>query len=425
MSSGVGTLSPLLVFLAIYLGMGIIVGDFSRVPITVAFLFSTIYALLMTKETVAKRMRILSLGVANKDVIYMIWIFLLAGAFAQSAKAMGAIDATVNSILSLLPISFILPGLFISTCIVSFAIGTSVGTIAALTPVALGLAPELGLSTEAVVAIIVGGAFFGDNLSFISDTTIVATQTQRCKMSDKFMVNSWIVVPVAILTMLVYFFMNTGTPASANMLSSDLYKVIPYLLVITIAIIGLNVMTVLFLGILSTGVIGVIDGSYDIFGWFKSLSDGMLGMSELIIMTLLATAMLTLIRHNGGISYIISKLTRSIKGKKGAEFCIAALVCLVNVCTANNTVAIMTVGPIAADISKKYGIDKRMSASILDTASCFTQGLLPYGAQILIASSMAGVTPFSIIPYLYYPLLIGVALILAVLFNYPRKYIGK
>lgn len=425
MSSGVWTLSPLLVFLAIYLGMGIIVGDFSRVPITVAFFFSTIYALLMTKGTVTKRMRILSLGVANKDVVYMIWIFLLAGAFAQSAKAMGAIDATVNSILSFLPISFILPGLFISTCIVSFAIGTSVGTIAALTPVALGLAPELGLSTEAVVAIIVGGAFFGDNLSFISDTTIVATQTQRCKMSDKFTVNSWIVVPVAILTMFVYFFMSTETPSSVNMLSSDLYKVIPYLLVITIAIIGLNVMTVLFLGILSTGIIGVIDGSYDIFGWFKSLSDGMLGMSELIIMTLLATAMLTLIRHNGGISYIISKLTHSIKGRKGAGYCIAALVSLVNVCTANNTVAIMTVGSIAADISKRYGIDKRMSASILDTASCFTQGLLPYGAQILIASSMAGVTPFSIIPYLFYPMMIGVALIVSIWFNYPGKYVGK
>jgi Na+/H+ antiporter NhaC len=244
-------------------------------------------------------------------------------------------------------------------------------------------------------------------------------------MSDKFTVNSWIVVPVAILTMFVYFFMSTETPASVNMLSSDLYKVIPYLLVITIAIIGLNVMTVLFLGILSTGIIGVIDGSYDIFGWFKSLSDGMLGMSELIIMTLLATAMLTLIRHNGGISFIISKLTHSIKGRKGAGYCIAALVSFVNVCTANNTVAIMTVGSIAADISKRYGIDKRLSASILDTASCFTQGLLPYGAQILIASSMAGVTPFSIIPYLFYPMMIGVALIVSIWFNYPGKYVGK
>lgn len=416
------SLTPLLVFLAIYLGTGIIVGDFSQVPITVAFLFATVYALFTTKGAVEKRIGILSQGVAHKDVIYMIWIFLLAGAFAQSAKSMGAIDATVNSILSVLPVSLILPGLFAASCIVSFAIGTSVGTVAALTPIALGLAPEIGAATEFVVAIIVGGAFFGDNLSFISDTTIVATQTQGCKMSDKFIVNSRIVIPVALLTMIIYFFMRTDAQVDVTMQADHIYKIIPYLIVILTAIFGMNVMIVLSLGIFSTGVIGVYDGSYDMTDWFKSLSEGMLGMSELIIMTLLAAGMLALIRHNGGIDFIISVLTRKINGKKGAQLCIAALVSLINVCTANNTVSIMTAGPIAADISKKYGIDKRMSASILDTTSCFTQGLLPYGAQILIAASMAGVAPFSIIPHLYYPVLMGVALVLSILFNYPRKY---
>ena len=415
-------LSPLLVFLFFYLVTSIVLKDFYKVPITVAFMVSSIYAVFTLKGSINHRVKVFSTGAGDSNLMLMLWIFILAGAFASSAKSMGAVDATVNLTLRLLPSSFLLPGIFVAACFISLSIGTSVGTIAALTPIAFGIANESELSVPFVVAIIVGGAYFGDNLSFISDTTIVATQTQGCKMNDKFKANISIVLPVALIMMLLYYYMGKDVSLPTSIPEVSALKVLPYLVVIVTAVLGLNVMLVLIIGMVLTGIIGILDGSYDLFGWFQAMADGIIGMSELIIVTLLAGGMLAIIRYNGGIDAIINALTIHIKGKRGAEFSIAALVCLVNICTANNTVAIITSGPIAKDISLKFGVNKMKSASILDTMSCFTQGLLPYSAQMLIAAGLAYVNPITILTHLYYPMAIGIAIILSILFRYPKKY---
>ena len=415
-------LSPLLVFLFFYLVTSIVLKDFYKVPITVAFMVSSIYAVFTLKGSINHRVKVFSTGAGDSNLMLMLWIFILAGAFASSAKSMGAVDATVNLTLRLLPSSFLLPGIFVAACFISLSIGTSVGTIAALTPIAFGIANESELSVPFVVAIIVGGAYFGDNLSFISDTTIVATQTQGCKMNDKFKANISIVLPVALIMMLLYYYMGKDVSLPSSIPEVSALKVLPYLVVIVTAMLGLNVMLVLIIGMVLTGIIGMLDGSYDLFGWFQAMADGIIGMSELIIVTLLAGGMLAIIRYNGGIDAIINALTKHIKGKRGAEFSIAALVCLVNICTANNTVAIITSGPIAKDISLKFEVNKMKSASILDTMSCFTQGLLPYSAQMLIAAGLAYVNPITILTHLYYPIAIGIAIILSILFRYPKKY---
>ncbi|MBO7102938.1 MAG: Na+/H+ antiporter NhaC family protein [Bacteroidaceae bacterium] len=415
-------LSPLLVFLFFYLVTSIVLKDFYKVPITVAFMVSSIYAVFTLKGSINHRVKVFSTGAGDSNLMLMLWIFILAGAFASSAKSMGAVDATVNLTLRLLPSSFLLPGIFVAACFISLSIGTSVGTIAALTPIAFGIANESELSVPFVVAIIVGGAYFGDNLSFISDTTIVATQTQGCKMNDKFKANISIVLPVALIMMLLYYYMGKDVSLPTSIPEVSALKVLPYLVVIVTAVLGLNVMLVLIIGMVLTGIIGMLDGSYDLFGWFQAMADGIIGMSELIIVTLLAGGMLAIIRYNGGIAAIIHALTKHIKGKRGAEFSIAALVCLVNICTANNTVAIITSGPIARDISLKFGVNKMKSASILDTMSCFTQGLLPYSAQMLIAAGLAYVNPIAILTHLYYPMAIGIAIILSIIFRYPKKY---
>ena len=383
---------------------------------------SSIYAVFTLRGSINHRVKVFSTGAGDSNLMLMLWIFILAGAFASSAKSMGAVDATVNLTLRLLPSSFLLPGIFVAACFISLSIGTSVGTIAALTPIAFGIANESELSVPFVVAIIVGGAYFGDNLSFISDTTIVATQTQGCKMNDKFKANISIVLPVALIMMLLYYYMGKDVSLPTSIPEVSALKVLPYLVVIVTAVLGLNVMLVLIIGMVLTGIIGMLDGSYDLFGWFQAMADGIIGMSELIIVTLLAGGMLAIIRYNGGIDAIINALTKHIKGKRGAEFSIAALVCLVNICTANNTVAIITSGPIAKDISLKFGVNKMKSASILDTMSCFTQGLLPYSAQMLIAAGLAYVNPITILTHLYYPMAIGIAIILSILFRYPKKY---
>ncbi len=419
---GFFALSPLIVFLCIYLVTSIVMHDFYKMPITVAFMLSSIYAVIITKGSINKRIEIFSKGAGSKNMMLMIWIFILAGAFASSAKMMGAVDATVNLTLHVLPDSLLLPGIFLAACFISLAIGTSVGTIAALTPVAVGIAHEAGINLPFIVAIVIGGAYFGDNLSFISDTTIIATQTQGCKMSDKFKVNSRIVFPVAVMMIIAYFFVGMNVSKPSDIPQVDIIKVLPYMVVIVTAICGLHVLLVLVIGVLLTGTIGILNGSYSMFGWFSSVAQGMENMSELIIMTLIAAGMLAMIRHNGGIDFIISRLTRGVSGKRSAEFCISALVCLVNICTANNTVAIIATGPIANDIAVRFGIDKRKSASLLDTASCFTQGLLPYGAQMLIAAGLASVNPVSILAYLYYPMALGVAVVLSIFMRYPRKY---
>ncbi len=419
---GLLALSPLLVFIVLYLVTSIVAHDFYIIPITVAFLASSIYAIATTKGKLRRRVNVYSRGAGTPEMMLMIWIFILAGAFANSAKVMGAIDATVSLTLSLLPSQMLLAGLFLAACFISLSIGTSVGTIVALTPIAAGVATQTGASVAMMTAIVVGGSFFGDNLSFISDTTIIATQTQGCQPSDKFRVNSFIVVPAALVILFVYIILGQGISTPTDIPSVDFWKVVPYLVVLITAIFGLNVMAVLTLGILLTGIIGLANGSFDVFGWFQAMGNGIIGMAELIIITLMAGGLLEVIKHNGGIDYIISRLTRHIHGKRGAELSIAALVSVVNICTANNTVAIITVGGIARKIGEKFGLDPRKCASLLDTFSCFTQGLLPYGAQLLMAAGLAAINPIAILPHLYYPLAIGIAALGAILLRYPRRY---
>ena len=418
-------LSPLIVFLVLYLVTSIVAQDFYKVPIAVAFLISSVYALLTLKGTMNQRISIFAKGSGNSTMMLMLAIFILAGAFAASAKMMGAVDATVNLALKYLPEQAILPGIFLASCFISLSIGTSCGTIAALTPLAVGIAQQSDISVPLMVGLVVGGTYFGDNLSFISDTTIVATQTQGCSMRDKFKVNIRIVAPVAVLMLIIYSILGKSVSTPTEVGEVNFWLILPYLAVVILAIWGLNVLLTLGIGIILTGIIGICLGTYDIFGWFSAMNEGMMDMSELIIVTILAGGMLEIIRHNGGIDLIIKTLTRNIHGARGGEVSIALLTCLVNLCTANNTVAIITTGPIAKDIANRFHIDPRKSASILDTASCFAQGLLPYGAQVLIAAGLSGLNPIVIIPHLYYPMLIGVALLLAILFRYPRRYSSR
>ena len=416
-------LMPLVVFLCLYLVTSLIVNDFYKVPITVAFMVASIYAVATTKGlSLNDRILQYSSGAANKNIMLMLWIFILAGAFAQSAKAMGAIDATVNLTLLLLPDNLLLAGIFLASCFISLSIGTSVGTIVALVPVAAGIAAKTDVNLAFMTALVIGGAFFGDNLSFISDTTIAATRTQGCVMRDKFRVNFMIAVPAALLVFIYYIIYGVHVESANEIQSIEWAKVIPYLIVLGTAIAGMNVTLVLLLGLLSTGVIGLIYGSFDLFGWFASMGEGITGMGELIIITLMAGGMLELIRFNGGVDYILHRLTQHVKGKRGAELSIAALVSLANICTANNTIAIITVGPLANDIAEQFRVDKRKSASILDTFSCVIQGIIPYGAQLLIAAELSGLSPINIIGYLYYPMTLGVVAILSILFRYPRRY---
>ncbi len=423
MKKGIIALSPLLVFILLYLVTSIIARDFYKVPITVAFMASSIYAVIISRGmTLRKRIEIFNKGAGTSQMMLMIWIFILAGAFANSAKTMGAIDATVNLALFLLPAKMILAGLFLAACFISLSIGTSVGTIVALVPIAAGMADYTGMSLPMIVAVVVGGSFFGDNLSFISDTTIVATSTQECRLSDKFRVNSYLVMPVACIMLIVYIFMGIHTQAVHPSGNIDILKVIPYIVVLVTAVLGMNVMAVLTIGLFLTGIIGILLGAFDFFGWMQAMGNGILGMGELIIITIMAGGMLELIKYNGGIDFIISHMTRQVNSKRGAELSIATLVSLVNICTANNTVAILTVGGIAKKIGDRFGVDNRKCASILDTFSCMMQGIIPYGAQLLMAGGLAAINPISIIPFLYYPFLLGIMALASILVRYPKKY---
>lgn len=423
MRKGLLALSPLVVFVLLYLVTSIIAGDFYKVPITVAFMAASMYAVMVCGGLpLGKRIDIFSRGAGTGQMMLMIWIFILAGAFAHSAKVMGAIDATVNLSLTLLPGNMLLAGLFLAACFISLSIGTSVGTIVALTPIAAGIASQTGSSVALLTAVVVGGSFFGDNLSFISDTTIAATQTQGCRLNDKFRVNSFIVVPAAFVVFIAYIFMGAGMHSPQHIGEVSFVKVIPYLIVLLTAIFGMNVMAVLALGILSSGLIGLLTSSFDIYGWMGAMGEGVVGMGELIIITMMAGGLLEIIKHNGGIDFLIRLLTSHVSSKRGAELSIAALVSMVNICTANNTVAILTVGGIAKQIGDRYGVDNRKCASILDTFSCLMQGIIPYGAQMLMAAGLAQLNPVSIMPYLYYPLSIGIAALLSILLRYPRRY---
>lgn len=430
---GLLALSPLFLLIVLIVAFTVYSVDSSHqdtsLSLTVAFMISSIYAVAISGGMpVRKRVDTYSKGAGANNLMLMLWIYVLAGSFAASAKAMGAVDATVNLALSILPASMILPGLFLAACFISVSIGTSVGTVVALVPIAAGLAHSMDANVGMMTAIIVGGAYFGDNLSFISDTTVVATQTQNCKMSDKFKVNSMIVVPAAVLVLIAYSVMGVGLQAPTHINEVEYMKVLPYLIVLVTAIAGMNVMAVLTLGTLLCGAIGIgshllgASGSYDLFGWFSAMGNGIIGMGELIIIAMMAGGMLEIIRENGGIDFIINKITAHVNSKRGAELSIAALVSMVNICTANNTVAILTVGNISKKIGDRFSVDNRKAASILDTFSCMVQGLIPYGVQMLLAAGLANLSPMDILPYLYYPLAIGVAALLAILLRYPKRY---
>lgn len=417
---------PLAVFFLLYLLTFIFTGDLYEMPISVAFMTASLVAILYSKGgKFSNRVTQFCRGAANETIMLMVVIFILAGAFAGTAKAMGAVDATVNMMLYLLPQKTILASVFIAACFISMSMGTSTGTIAALAPIAVGVSSQAGIDLPLMLGIVVGGAMFGDNLSFISDTTIVATRTQGCKMQDKFKVNIRIVFPVVLIVLVIYIYqgleLTGGTQVTADQV--EWLKVVPYIAVLITALAGVNVMAVLALGIILSGVIGLGTGGFGIWDWTKAMSNGIVvDMGELIIVSLMAGGMFELIRFNGGIDWLIEKMTRNIKSKRSAEFSIAGLVSFTNLCTANNTIALIISGPIAKNISDKFELDNRKIASLLDTFSCFVQGLIPYGAQLLIAAGLAKVSAMEIVPYLYYPFLIGLAATASIVFRYPRKY---
>ena len=425
MKKGLLALSPIVVLLVVYLAMSLASGDFYRISISVAFVAAAVYAVAAFRSisrSLQERVAIFSEGASDKNILYMIWIFILAGIFAATAKTMGAVDATVHFTMRFVPTEFLPAGIFVAACFVSLSIGTSVGTIVALTPVVTGLAAQMGADTAQMVAIVVGGAFFGDNLSFISDTTIAATMTQGCKMKDKFRTNLLIVLPAALLSLGLYLFLGLSGSADGVEAASaaEWYKTIPYLLVLVCAIGGMNVLVVLVLGIVATAVIGLACGSLSGVSFCEAADDGVIAMCELIVITLMAGGLMNMVKQSGGFEFITRAITHRISGKRGAEAAIAGLTVLTDICTANNTIAIITVGPIARDLSERYGVSPRKSASLMDTASCFAQGALPYGAQLLMASGLAGISPLEIIPHLYYPMAIGVMVVLSIVFQFPR-----
>ncbi len=420
---GLLALSPVIVLLAVYLAGSIIAGDFYKIPITVAFLIASVFAVAVCKgESLDKKIKVFSSGAANTRMMLMVWIFILAGAFAALAKSMGAVDATVALTLSFIPEQYLPVGVFVAACFISMSIGTSVGTIVALTPVVTALAPQIGCDVAWLVAIVVGGAFFGDNLSFISDTTIAATQSQGCSMREKFRTNFLLVTPAALLTVVVYLFSGTAITAGEQptLLLADCLKVLPYLLVIILALCGINVLVVLVVGIIAAALIGILAGSLGVWEVFTSAGAGIASMGELIIVTMLAGGLLEVVRVNGGLDFLIRIVTFRVRSTRAAEGAIVSLTALSNLCTANNTIAILSIGEMVRDISAKFTISPRRSASLMDTTSCFVQGVIPYGAQLLMASGLAAVSPVAIIPNLYYPILTGLMVVISILLRFPR-----
>ncbi len=412
---GLLALSPILVFLVVYLVSSLLAGDFYKVPVSSAFIVASVYAVWITPGDLSYRINIFSESAGHWNIMLMVWIFLLAGAFAGSAKEIGSIEATVNFTLNIIPARFLLAGLFLTACFVSLAIGTSVGTVVALVPIASGIAEETGMSQVMMTALVVGGSFFGDNLSFISDTTIAATRAVGCAMSDKFKANFRIVLPAVIVVTGYYIFKGLSIQTTADVHPIEWLKLIPYLSVIILALFGMDVMLVLVLGLMLNAMVGFATCSLDWFSWLGSMGQGIAGMGDLIIVTLLAGGMLGIIRNNGGLSFIMQTVMSRANGRRGAEFSIGLLTALANLCTANNTIAIITVGGIVNDISDKFEIPKRRAASLMDIFSCFVQGIIPYGAQLLMAAGLTGLATTQIIPYLYYPFAVGVCVVISIL----------
>ena len=417
---GLLAISPIIVFLIFYLAVSIIIGDFYKMPISVALLIASAWAVVIMRGTpLSKRVEVFSRDAGSSNVMYMVWVFILAGAFASLAKEIGSIEATVNLALRWLPSEMLIPGLFFASCFISLAIGTSVGTVVALTPLAVQLAASESESTAFFTAVVIGGAFFGDNLSFISDTTIAATRTQGCKMNDKFKANLIIVLPAALGSLILYSILGSHTPEAVAVGQTNFWLILPYIIIIAAALAGINVTVVLTAGIIASLIIGTMLG-HDLIELFGFMGSGIDSVGNLTIITLLAAGMLGLIKELGGIDYILQVLTSRIKGIRGAQCGIAFLVSIVNLCTANNTVAIITVGSLSRKISKNYGIDPRKSASLLDTCSCIVQSLIPYGAQTLLATSLAGISPVAPWPYMYYSWMLIGMVVLSILFKFPR-----
>ncbi|MRX56531.1 sodium:proton antiporter [Bacillus sp. HMSC76G11] len=414
-------LLPLLIFIGLFVGSGIITGDFYKMPILVAIIIAAGVALMMNrKETFASKVESFAKGAGHPDLMIMVFIFILAGAFSEVAKGMGAVESTVNLALTFLPQSFLIVGLFIIGAFISLAMGTSTGTIAALAPIGVGISAQADVSVALAMAAVIGGAMFGDNLSFISDTTIAAVRTQQTEMKDKFKANFFIVLPAAIITCVVLIVMTLGGQSPVSPGEFNWIKMLPYIGVLTAALLGMNVIVVLTGGIVIGGVIGMMDGTYTLTAFLQKITDGIMGMAELVILSLLIGGMVELIKRNGGIHFILESMTKRISSKKGAEFAIAGLVSSTNLATANNTISIIATGPLAKDMADKYEIDKRKSASLLDIFSCSIQGLIPYGAQMLAAAEFASVSPTSILPYSFYPILIALCGIAAILIQFPR-----
>ena len=409
---GLVALSPLFVFLLLYVVISLIIGDFYKIPLSVALLAGCLCALFTIRGVkFSERIEAFAKEAGNSNVVYMIWIFILAGCFATMAEKTGAVETTVAITMNKLPPNFVIPGLFLAACFISMAIGTSVGTVVALIPLVVNFSQHVGADTAFFVAVILGGAFFGDNLSFISDTTIAATRTQGCKMNEKFKANFFLVIPAFIITFAIYFMGDFPTYVPAEEADVNPLLVLPYLAVILLAISGVNVTLTLLTGICFSFVLALAMGT-DIFTLLGFMGEGIDGMGNLIIVTLLAAGLLGLIKYSGGIDFLLKEMSIGIKGRRGAQAVISMLSGIVNLCTANNTVAILTVGSISKDISLKYGISARRSASLLDTSTCIVQCLIPYGAQTLIATSLAGISPTAPWPYLYYPwILAGVVIV--------------
>lgn len=414
-------LIPFAVFLVLFIGSGIITGDFYKFPVIVAIVFAAAVTLTMNrKESFNQKVEIFTRGAGESNIMLMVMIFLLAGAFSETANGMGAVDSTVNLALSVVPQNLLMVGVFIIACFISLSMGTSMGTIVALAPIGVGISEQTDISLPLSMAAVIGGAMFGDNLSFISDTTIAAVRTQGTKMKDKFKVNFLIVLPAAIITCVILSVLTMGEQANINQQPFDWIKILPYLGVLITALAGVNVFLVLAFGIVFAGLIGLVDGSYNLMELIQKISDGMAGMYEISFLAILIAGMVEVIKHNGGIDYLLHLVTRKIKSKKGAEFGIAGLVSLTDLSTANNTISIIIAGPLAKNIAGKYGIDPRRSASLLDVFSCSIQGLIPYGAQMLVAAGVASISPVSILAYSYYPILIGVCGVVAILSGFPR-----
>lgn len=414
--NGLIALSPIIAMIFLMVGLSIYTGGVSNAPLLLIFVLTAMVAVSsMRGLKFSERVAIFSQGAGSRDLLLMVWIFMLAGSFAASAKDMGAASAMVDLTLRFLPARFALAGLFIAACLTSLCMGTSVGTIVALMPIASGMAERTDMAVPMVVAAVVGGAFFGDNLSFISDTTIVSTQSQGCRLSDKFRFNLKMVLPIAVVVCVVYLFI--GSAATMQVVTHHVawWKVLPYLAVLVCAACGVHVLIVLALGNVLTYITGLFDGSFDTMNWIQSTLQGVMGMSELILISMLAGGIFAVISYNGGMEFMLRRISRRVSTRRGAELSICSLVAFANICTANNTVAILSVGGMARRVAEQFDIDPRRSASLLDTTSCAIQGLLPYGAQLLMASGLAGISALSIVPYLYYPVLLAFVVLLTIL----------